>query len=172
MNRILVALTEMGVRKIVFGGYIIRTGFYIPMLRLLRKYAKDFYTGPCVTIPAVHYFLAESYLELVSESPHNFKKIVFRNSCFQVDVVGYQDRNKKILQVGFRNQQFSTGIDISLKENIVAFMPFPSRNTLKAEKRFALKVEMLELVEMCLAILARLCVFRIAHYTGRRGLAC
>jgi hypothetical protein len=37
---------------------------------------------------------------------------------------------------------------------------------LKAEERFTLKVEVLELVEMGLAILARLGVVRITHYAG------
>ena len=45
-------------------------------------------------------------------------------------------------------------------------MTFPAGNALKAEERFTLKVEVLELVEMGLAILARLGVVRITHYAG------
>jgi hypothetical protein len=164
MDGILIALGEMGIRCFFLSRKILRTGFDIPVLRLFRDDSKYFYAGPGVSIPAVNDFLADPQLQLVSESSYNFEEIVFRYSGFKINPLCNQNGDQKILQVRFRCQHFSTRIDIAMHKNIVRFVTFSARNALKAEERFTLKVEVLELVEVGLAILARLGAVRITHY--------
>ena len=137
------------------------------MLRLFPDDSEHFYAGPGVSIPAVNDFLADPQLQLVSESSYNFEEIVFRDGGFKINPLCNQNGDQKVLHVCFRCQHFSARIDIALHKNIVRFVTFSARNALKAEERFTLKIEVLELVEMCLAIFARLGAVRITHDARR-----
>ena len=124
MNGILIAMGKVRLRKILFSSGIIRTRFDIPVLRLFREDTENFYTGPGISVPAVNDLLTDAYMQLVSESPYYLKKIVLRYSGFEIDVVRDQNGDQQVFQIGFGNQNPSAGVDVTLQENIIAFMSF------------------------------------------------
>jgi hypothetical protein len=167
MDGILVSLGEVRIGYFFFRCCrVVCTGFDIPVLRLLGDNPIDFYAGPGVSIPAVNDFLANADLQLVSEGSYDLKEVVFRNGCFKIDIVGDQDGYEKILQIGFRRQNLAAGIGVALKEDIVAFVTFAAGYALEAEQVFALKVEMLELIEVHRTVIARFGTVRITYHTG------
>jgi hypothetical protein len=167
MDGILVTLREMRLGQFFLGRSVVRTGLDIPMLRLVGNDSEDFYAGPGISVPAVDDLLADPDLKLFPECSNDFKEVVFRNGRFEIDVFGNQDRDEKILQVGFHCQDFAAGIDIALKKKIEAFVPLTAGNTLKAEKILALKIQMPELIEVQRTIFAGLRILRVAYHAGR-----
>jgi hypothetical protein len=167
VNGILVSLRKAGIGYFFLrGGRVVCTGFYIPVLRLFGDNPIDFYAGPGVSIPAMNDFLANTDLQLVSEGSYDLKEVVFRDGCFKIDIFGDQNGYEKILKIGFRRKNLAAGIGVALQEDIVAFVAFAAGNALEAKQVFALKVEMLELIEVHRTIIARFGIVRITHHTG------
>ena len=151
---------------VLLGG-VFGAGFDVPVLRLLGNDAEDLDAGPGVSVPAVDDFMADPQVELVGERADDLEELVLGDGGVEVDVVRNKDGDEEILEIGFRYQDSPARVDVPLQEKVVALVPLPARQALEAEKGFALQVEMLELVEMHRAVLARPGIVRVAYHARR-----